>query len=162
MTLMQRRPGAGFPRSKGAPRLSGSIFDEPDPAAELLDAVHLFRNNQATVAQLATALRGTDVYVAVSDEDDGFALSIGRNGELSWLAVFTSLDRMAEFYRAAGRGADSVRYGMLSGAELIDECLPDLPRGTGLVLDPGTEHGTALAPVAGLVPDEIALTEGGK
>ncbi len=121
-----------------------------------------FRGDQVTIEQLAAALRGTTVYVAVSDEDGGFALSTGRNGELSWLAVFTSLGQMAESYRAAGRGADTVRYGMLTGAELIDECLPDLPRGTGLVLDPGGEHGTALAPVPGLVPDELAVKKGGK
>lgn len=161
MTLVQRRPGAGFPR-QGVIRLTGSIFDEPVTAAELLDALRLFRADQATIEQLAAALRGTAVHVAVSDEDGGFALPTGRHGELSWLGVFTSLGRMATFYRAAGRGADTVRYGELTGAELIDECLPALPSGTGLVLDPGSEHGTALAPVRGLVSDEIALSEGGK
>ncbi|MEU5848073.1 SseB family protein [Saccharopolyspora shandongensis] len=163
MTLAQCRPGTGFP-SQGILRLTGSIFDEPEPepAAELLGTVRLFGTGEATVEQLAAALRGTSVYVAVSDEDGGFALPTGRDGELSWLGVFTSPSRMAEFYRAAGRGADTVRYGELTGAELIDQCLPALPRGTGLVLDPGSKHGTALAPVRGLVPDEIALTESGR
>ncbi|TDD51968.1 SseB family protein [Saccharopolyspora elongata] len=163
MTLAQCRPGRGFP-GRGVLRLTGSIFDEPapEPAAELLDALRRFRADQATIAQLAAALRGTALYVAVSDEDGRFALPTGRDGELSWLGVFTSPGRMAEFYRAAGRGADNVRYGELTGAELIDQCLPALPRSTGLVLDPGSEHGTALAPIRGLVPDEIALTEGGK
>ncbi|MEV0049224.1 SseB family protein [Saccharopolyspora shandongensis] len=163
MPLAQCRPGTGFP-SQGVLRLTGSIFDEPEPepAAELIGTVRLFGTGEATVEQLAAVLRGTSVYVAVSDEDGGFALPTGRGGELSWLGVFTSLGRMAEFYRAAGRGADTVRYGELTGAELIDQCLPALPRGTGLVLDPGSEHGTALAPVRGLVPDEIALIESGR
>ncbi|MFI0468121.1 SseB family protein [Saccharopolyspora sp. 5N102] len=163
MTLAQCRPGTGFP-SQGVLRLNRSIFGEPEPepAAELLGAVRLFGTGEATIDQLAAALRGTSVHVAVSNEDSDFALPTGRDGELSWLGVFTSLGRMAEFCRRRQSRRRHFRYGELTGAELVDECLPALPRGTGLVLDPGSDHSTAFASARGLVPDELAVAEGGK
>ncbi|MER6993238.1 SseB family protein [Saccharopolyspora hirsuta] len=142
-------------------RLSGVLFTPPAPAVDLVDALHSFRTDRCSLEQLAGVLRDTALFVPVSDEDGGVALVTAREGELGWLGAFTSLPRMAEFYRASGRGSDVVRYAELTGAELLDQCLPALPEGTGLVVDAGSEHSTALGPVAGLVPDEIALTEGG-
>ncbi|MDA3630050.1 SseB family protein [Saccharopolyspora sp. WRP15-2] len=161
MTLAHVRPGTGFPRSAGVLRLSGVLFDPPDPAEELIGALESFRADRTSIEQLAEVIRGTGFVTPVSDEDGGVALIAARAGELSWLGAFTSLPRMAEFYRESGRGSDTVRYAEVTGAELLEQCLPALPRGTGLVIDAGSGHSTALGPVAGLVPDEIALTEGG-
>ncbi|MER7010159.1 SseB family protein [Saccharopolyspora sp. NPDC000359] len=133
----------------------------PGPTADLVEALLLFRTDRCALDQLAGTLRATALVVPVSDEDSGVALLTARGGALAWLGVFTSLARMAEFHRGSGRGADEVRYAELTGAELLDQCLPALPRGTGLVIDPGTGHSTALGPVAGLVPDRFALTESG-
>ncbi|GAA4619502.1 SseB family protein [Saccharopolyspora hordei] len=157
MPLEHPRPGTGFPRS--AVRLSGDLFAPRGPA--LLDVLHRFRAGQASLEHLAAALRDTTLFTAVSDEDGGTALITARSGETSWLAVFTSPARMAEFHRRSGRGADAVRYAEVTGADLLDQCLPALPRGTGLVVDAGSGHRTALAPVPGLVPDQIALEGNG-
>ncbi|RKT85861.1 SseB protein N-terminal domain-containing protein [Saccharopolyspora antimicrobica] len=162
MTLAHARPGIGFPRSAGVLRLSGVLFTPRDPAADLIDALQGFRTDRITVERLGEVLRGTALFTPVSDEDGGVAVLTARDGELSWLGAFTTEARMAEFYRQSGRGADAVRYAELTGVELLDQVLPALPRGTGLVIDAGTEHSTALGPVTGLVPDEIALTESGK
>ncbi|MCA1278267.1 SseB family protein [Saccharopolyspora sp. 7B] len=65
---------------------------------------------------------------------------------MAWLPVFTSLDHLAAFAVASGRGNQPCTYGTLSGAEVLDAVLSALPPGTGLVLDPGAEHVLALPP----------------
>lgn len=61
-----------------------------------------------------------------------------------WLPVFTSLDEWAAFFAAVGRGDEPLGYGWLPGSELFDQVLPQLPIGTGLVLDPASEYALAL------------------
>lgn len=143
--------------------LSGSLVaateDTGEPATDLLmEAVQAARAGHADQQQLVSAFRAATVYVEAIPTDDGDrALQWVHQGGLTWVPVFTSLQTLAAFYSEAGRGDDQIDYGELTGAELIDHCLPQLPRGTGMILDPISDHVLALPPVAGIVPDDLAI-----
>lgn len=136
---------------------SGAVADEPETDA-LREAVHGARVGEGDLETLMGLFRAATLYVeAIPTENGDRALQWVHHEGLTWVPVFTSLQHLAAFYIEAGRGDDDVDYGILTGAELIDHCLPQLPRGTGMILDPISEHVIALPPVAGIVGDDLAL-----
>lgn len=104
------------------------------------------RSGQRDVAELVQHLRDAQLVVEVESTHAGHEVVAVAAQGLRWLPVFTALDYWAQFLHGAGRGDERVGYGWLSGAELFDEVLPQVPTGTGVVLDPTTEHVLALPP----------------
>lgn len=146
--------------------LTGTLPVNVDPVAEvddehdaLLEAVWAARNGRGDIETFMGLFRAATVYVeAIPTEDGDRALQWVRHDGLTWLPVFTTPSSMVAFFVEAGRGDDQLDYGMLTGAELIDHCLPQLPRGTGMILDAASEHVLTLPPVTGIVGDELAIT----
>lgn len=103
------------------------------------------------------AFRAAELVVEYAEGAGGHTITaIARDG-LSWIPVSSTLESFAGWMRFCGRGADTIRYGLISGAELLDTCLPEFPAGTGLLLDPGTERALALPPVTGIVAPALAV-----
>lgn len=124
---------------------------DPDVLHELVAQV---RAGERDVAELVQQLRDAQLVVEVDSTQAGHEVVAVAAQGLRWLPVFTALDHWAQFLEAAGRGDERVGYGWLSGAELFDEVLPQLPTGTGVVLDPTAEHVLALPPTQKGVSDE--------
>ncbi len=112
----------------------------------LRDLVSQARSGERQVGELVALLRSATLVVEVETTERGHeVVPMGAHG-LGWLPVFTSIESWAEFLITAGRGGERVGYGWLSGVELFDELLPQLPTGTGVVLDPCPEPVLALPP----------------
>ena len=131
------------------------MVDEVAP--ELVDAVTEVRAARGDMDRVLRLFRGTTLWVERETTEQGHALRTIPLDGAHWLPVFTSLVRLSEFCRAAGRGAESLRYGQLTGADVLDTCLPALPFGTGVLLDATCEHVLALPPVNGIVPSDLAV-----
>lgn len=102
------------------------------------------RSGEREPGELVALLRSATLVVEVEATETGHEIVPVRAQGLCWLPAFTTLDYWAQFLRAGGRGDERVGYGWLSGVELFDEVVPQLPTGTGVVLDPLTEHVLAL------------------
>ncbi|QUH01725.1 SseB family protein [Saccharopolyspora erythraea] len=123
----------------------------------LVVALGEVRSGLLAMGGIPRVLRESVVFVELTGADAAPQLPLVTAEGSAWAAVFSSLPRMAAFFRSAQRGGDTLRYGRLSGAELLDEVWPQLPAGTGLVLDPGSEHVVAVPPFAGLAPESVVV-----
>lgn len=108
---------------------------------------------------LLETLRDGVLLVETEYGEDGYtvATTSAEPGGLWWLPVFSDYQQLADYALLGQRGDASITYGQLPGAEVFDELLGQLPRGTGVLLDPAAEHTVALPPVPGIVPAAIAL-----
>lgn len=149
-------------------RLSGSLDfgkDAPaessapefEPASELIAAVAEVRAGRGDVDRVMSLFRQATVWIETEPAEPGHLVrSVAAHG-LNWLPVFSSLSRLAQFCQASGRGEQQVDYGTLTGAEVLEACLPALPPATGLLLDAASDHVLSLPPVTGIVPDSLAI-----
>lgn len=128
----------------------------PVPAgSSLVAAVVEVRAGRGDMAEVMALFRAATLWVE-RDGDQQVVRAVEFEG-LRWLPVFTSLEQLAVFAQASRRGDQEVHYGRLSGAEIVEECLPLLPVGTGMVLDPLADHVLPLPAVRGIVPDSRAI-----
>lgn len=138
----------------------GTEIGEQASAGALVAEASRLREGEGDAERFAQLFRACSVQVEVVTEETGHALPCVPYDGSTWVPVFSELAHMAEFLRACERGSEEVQHGALTGAELLDSCLPMLPRGTGLLLDPMSEHVLALPPVVGIVPAELAVDRG--
>ncbi|GAA1332114.1 hypothetical protein GCM10009647_072580 [Streptomyces sanglieri] len=68
---------------------------------------------------------------------------------------------MARFAQARGDAEREWTYQAVLGARLLDVMVPMLPGPAGVALDAGSEDGMLFPPVAGIVPDSVAVDLGG-
>lgn len=106
------------------------------------------RSGEREPGELVALLRSAQLVVEVETTETRHEVVPVVAQGLCWLPVFTTLDHWAQFLRAGGRGDERVGYGWLAAAELFDAVVPQLPAGTGVVLDPLTEHVLALPPTS--------------
>lgn len=135
-----------------AVRLAGTLdlrAATDDPIAALAAAVAQWWRQDADLDDVLAAFRPAPLLVEVDQDQQ---LSAVRTEGLLWLPVFTGLKEFAAWMQACGRGAETIGYGCISGAELLDDALPQLPAGTGMVLNPGHARVMALPPVPPVVP----------
>lgn len=104
------------------------------------------RSGEREPGELVALLRSAQLVVEVETTETGHEVVPVRAQGLRWLPVFTTLDHWAQFLIAAGRGDETVGYGWLSGVELFDAVVPQLPAGTGVALDPCPEPVLVLPP----------------
>ena len=143
-------------------RVTGSLagdFVTPTSEGSLVGVLNAARDGSLAMRDVVDVLRETEVLVGLAGAVEAPELSFVDFKGSAWVSVFSSPQAMASFFRSAGRGEEKLRFGGLRGSELLDEVWPQLPRGTGLVLDPGSPHVLALPPIAGLAPDSAALEE---
>ncbi|WP_407552410.1 SseB family protein [Streptomyces sp. Pv4-95] len=105
-------------------------------------------------AALVGEFRRTHVLLPTANET---LLSAELDG-IRWLYAFTDEEAMSRF--ALSRGGEpgaEWQYLTASGARVLDVLIPAIEGPTGVALDAGGEHGMLFPPVAGIVPDSVAL-----
>lgn len=83
------------------------------------------------------------------------------SGGVRWICAFTDEAALARFALHHGSGDQPMDYAALLGARIVDEIVPALDGPAGLAVDIATEDGSMFfPPVAGIVPDEVAVDTG--
>jgi len=78
-----------------------------------------------------------------------------------WICAFSDEEALARFAVARGEAGREWAYQRVLGARLLDVMVPMLPGPGGVALDAGSADGVVFPPVAGIVPDEVAVDLGG-
>lgn len=83
-------------------------------------------------------------------------------GGVRWICAFSDEEALARFALARGDAGREWAYQTVLGARLLDVMVPLLPGPAGVALDAGSADGGMLfPPVAGIVPDTVAVDLGG-
>ncbi|WP_405676095.1 SseB family protein [Streptomyces sp. NBC_01511] len=110
-------------------------------------------------AVLLGEFRRSAVLVPLDAEGD---LWSAEQGGVRWVCAFSDEGALARFARARGDAGREWVYRAVLGARLLDVVVPLLPGPAGVALDAGSEDGGVLfPPVAGIVPDAVAVDAGG-
>ncbi|MFG3347648.1 SseB family protein [Streptomyces sp. NPDC048018] len=122
----------------------------------------------AAVDELATARREfarllgefRRTAVLVPFDASGSLWTADFNG-VRWICAFSDEEALARFAEARGEAGREWTYRTVLGARLLDVMVPMLPGPGGVALDAGSTDGVVFPPVAGIVPDEVAVDLGG-
>ncbi|MFI8517557.1 SseB family protein [Streptomyces sp. NPDC085481] len=109
-------------------------------------------------ARLLGAFRRTAVLVPF---DEFGSLWTADFDGVRWICAFSDEEALARFAVARGEAGREWTYRTVLGARLLDVMVPMLPGPGGVALDAGSADGTVFPPVAGIVPDEVAVDLGG-
>ncbi|MBM7438860.1 SseB family protein [Streptomyces sp. HB132] len=94
-------------------------------------------------------------------DEAGDLWSAEQNG-VRWICAFSDEEALARFALARGESGREWTYQAVLGARLLDVMVPLLPGPAGVALDAGSVDGGMLfPPVAGIVPDAVAVDLGG-
>lgn len=93
---------------------------------------------------------------------DGGGLWTAAFGGVRWVCAFTDEEALARFAAARGESGRSWEFAEVRGARLLDEVVPGLEVPAGVAVNVADGEGSMLfPPVAGIVPDAVAVdTEG--
>ncbi|MBX9424237.1 SseB family protein [Streptomyces lateritius] len=128
---------------------------ESGPAPGAGDQVTLARRE---FARLLGEFRRTAVLVPFDAQDSLWTADF--NG-VRWICAFSDEEALARFAVARGEAGREWSYRTILGARLLDVMVPILPGPAGVALDAGSVDGALFPPVAGIVPDEVAVDLGG-
>uniref|UniRef100_A0AAU2VHL4 SseB family protein n=1 Tax=Streptomyces sp. NBC_00003 TaxID=2903608 RepID=A0AAU2VHL4_9ACTN len=81
-------------------------------------------------------------------------------GGVRWICAFSDEAALARFAIARGEGAGEWAYQRVLGARLLDVAVPALGVPGGVALDAGSPDGVLFPPVAGIVPEAVAVDMG--
>ncbi|MEU6987675.1 SseB family protein [Streptomyces sp. NPDC046324] len=109
-------------------------------------------------ARLLGEFRRTAVLVPL--DEYGSLWTADFNG-VRWICAFSDEEALARFAVARGDAGREWTYRTILGARLLDVMAPMLPGPGGIALDAGSANGMVFPPVAGIVPDEVAVDLGG-
>ncbi|MFD3661582.1 SseB family protein [Streptomyces sp. NPDC058659] len=127
---------------------------EPGAESEVSDEVAVARRE---FARLLGEFRRTAVLVPFDDSDSMWTADF--NG-VRWICAFSDEGALARFAVARGEAGREWAYRTVLGARLLDVMVPMLPGPGGIALDAGSTEGALFPPVAGIVPDEVAVDLG--
>jgi hypothetical protein len=105
------------------------------------------RERQAEIGEF----RRREVLVPVVD---GSLLSAEAGG-IRWLFAFTERAALERFAEARGEAVPD--WVPVYGARLLDQVIPRVDGPMGIAVDAGSPTGLVLPPVAGIVPDAVAV-----
>jgi hypothetical protein len=140
---------------------------EPDPltdrVAEAADAADVADAAQIRVAKrefaaLLGEFRRSTVLVPLDAYD---SLWSAEWGGVRWICAFSDEAALARFAFAQEDAGREWTYQRVYGARLLDVLVPALGVPAGVALDAGSEDGTLFPPVAGVVPESVAVDLGG-
>lgn len=97
--------------------------------------------------------------VLVPFDTHGSLWTADQNG-VRWICAFSNEEALARFAQAQGDGEREWTYRTILGARLLDAMVPMLPGPAGVALDAGSTDGVLFPPVAGIVPDHVAVDLG--
>lgn len=90
--------------------------------------------------------------------DDSGGLFSTRLGGIRWIMAFSNEETLSRFllmqHLYGERG-----YRAVLGARLLDAVAPAVPGPCGIALDAGSEDGSVLPPVAGVVPEQATVEQ---
>ncbi|MFF7496164.1 MULTISPECIES: SseB family protein [Streptomyces] len=127
---------------------------EPKPDLEQVDALASARREFAI---LLGEFRRTAVLVPF--DPYGSLWTADQNG-VRWICAFSDEEALARFAQAQGDSDREWTYRTILGARLLDAMVPMLPGPAGVALDAGSANGVLFPPVAGIVPDHVAVDLG--
>ncbi|WP_246033541.1 SseB family protein [Streptomyces hundungensis] len=81
-------------------------------------------------------------------------------GGIRWIHAFSDEAALARFAIARGEGDREWSFQRVLGARLLDVAVPALGVPAGVALDAGSPRGMIFPPVAGIVPEAVALDAG--
>ncbi|MEU0301654.1 SseB family protein [Streptomyces sp. NPDC006175] len=132
---------------------------ERTPAATSVEAEQeQLRTARREFAVLLGEFRRTAVLVPLDEAGDLW--SAEQNG-VRWICAFSDEEALARFALARGDAGREWAYQAVLGARLLDVMVPLLPGPAGVALDAGSADGMLFPPVAGIVPDAVAVDLGG-
>ncbi|MFJ9807529.1 SseB family protein [Streptomyces sp. NPDC101158] len=142
------------------------LADAPAPARSTADtpgatdttAVDELTRARREFARLLGEFRRTAVLVPF--DGSGSLWTADFNG-VRWICAFSDEEALARFAVARGEAGREWAYRTVLGARLLDVMVPMLPGPGGVALDAGSADGMVFPPVAGIVPDEVAVDLGG-
>ncbi|MFF0480401.1 SseB family protein [Streptomyces sp. NPDC004435] len=105
-------------------------------------------------ARLLGEFRRTAVLVPL--DEHGSLWTADFNG-VRWICAFSDEEALARFAEARGEAGREWSYRAVLGARLLDAMVPMLPGPGGVALDAGSAGGMVFPPVAGIVPDDVAV-----
>ncbi|MFC9032464.1 SseB family protein [Streptomyces arboris] len=108
-------------------------------------------------AMLLGEFRRTAVLVPF---DEHGSLWTADQNDVRWICAFSDEEALARFALAQGEGGREWTYRTILGARLLDVMVPMLPGPAGVALDAGSTDGVLFPPVAGIVPDHVAVDLG--
>ncbi|MET7734294.1 SseB family protein [Streptomyces sp. NPDC005402] len=111
----------------------------------------LAASGQGDLRALVGEFRRGEVLVPVVD---GSLLS-AESGGIRWLFAFTDEEALRRF--AEARGEPVPERIPVYGARLLDQVVPAVGGPVGIAVDAGSPTGFVLPPVAGIVPDAVAV-----
>ncbi|WP_335937523.1 SseB family protein [Streptomyces sp. PTD5-9] len=126
------------------------------PATDPGLALSPSRANRA-FAVLLGEFRRTAVLVPF-DESGG--LWSAELGGVRWICAFSDEESLARFARARGDSGREWAYRSILGARLLDAVVPSVAGPAGVALDAGSPDGMVFPPVAGVVPETVAVDAG--
>ncbi|MEU7294013.1 SseB family protein [Streptomyces exfoliatus] len=109
-------------------------------------------------ARLLGEFRRTAVLVPFDAQESLWTADFGG---VRWICAFSDEEALARFAVARGEAGREWAYRTVLGARLLDVMVPMLPGPGGVALDAGSEDGALFPPVAGIVPDAVAVDLGG-
>ncbi|MER5306847.1 SseB family protein [Streptomyces sp. NPDC002773] len=143
------------PEPEAAPVTAAArAVSEPGPEPGAGDEVAVARRE---FARLLGEFRRTAVLVPFDDHESLWTADF--NG-VRWICAFSDEAALARFAGARGEAGREWSYRTILGARLLDVMVPMLPGPGGVALDAGSADGTLFPPVAGIVPDEVAVDLG--
>ncbi|WP_432084939.1 SseB family protein [Streptomyces sp. bgisy095] len=143
-------PAPPVPAPAAAPAASPAASEQGTPDDEIAAARREF-------ARLLGEFRRTAVLVPFDDQASLWTADF--NG-VRWICAFSDEEALARFAVARGEAGREWTYRTVLGARLLDVMVPMLPGPGGVALDAGSADGTLFPPVAGIVPDGVAVDLG--
>ncbi len=158
----RRSKTAGAPGLTDRPAAEGAaaLSEAPDRGGAVTAADDPVVVARRGFAVLLGEFRRTAVLVPLDEAGDLW--SAEQNG-VRWICAFSDEAALARFARTRGEAGREWAYQTVLGARLLDVMVPLLPGPAGVALDAGSEDGGMLfPPVAGIVPDAVAVDLGGQ
>ncbi|MFF1910619.1 SseB family protein [Streptomyces sp. NPDC058239] len=139
-------------------KVPSMLIEAPAPARAMEPDGDPLAAARREFAVLLGEFRRTAVLVPLDESGD---LWSAEQGGVRWICAFSDEEALARFARARGDAAREWVYRTVLGARLLDVMVPMLPGPAGVALDAGGEDGVLFPPVAGIVPDSVAVDLGG-
>ena len=166
MILRMTTGGDGIPEQQQRRSRLADLVDLPGSPPESMPAAassvdieqERLRLARREFAVLLGEFRRTAVLVPLDEAGDLW--SAEQNG-VRWICAFSDEEALAQFALARGEAGREWTYQTVLGARLLDVMVPLLPGPAGVALDAGSTDGMLFPPVAGIVPDSVAVDLGG-
>ncbi|MDF3292035.1 SseB family protein [Streptomyces silvisoli] len=130
-------------------------YAPPDARCELADEITAMHQGNGEPKRLLDGFRDSVVLLPLIE---GHAWSAEWGG-VRWLYAFSGELELTAFLRSRGgaTGEEGQEYVRAAGAQLLDVVIPEVGEPAGVALDVGSRRPMLFPPVAGIVPNAVAV-----